>query len=225
MKNKPIRIPFTTMGCSKNLVDSEILMGKFRAAGYKVFHEIAIEKADVAIINTCGFIEESVKENIQQILELLKAKEELKVRKVFVMGCLVERYRQELKKEIPEVNGFYGLGETNHLLADLGIDHRRELIGERKLTTPSHYAYLKISEGCDRKCSFCTIPFIRGKNQSKPVDTLIAEAENLASRGLKELFLIAQDTTRYGTDLYGESRLSRLLEKLEYVKGIEWIRL
>lgn len=225
MREKPLSIHVTTMGCSKNLVDSEVLMGRLRTAGYKIVHQDAMEKADVAIINTCGFIEDSIIENIRQIMDVGNAKNHGLVDKVIVMGCLVERFKGQLEQEIPEVDRFYGVDDIETILHDLGADYRKELLGERMLTTPSHYAYLKIAEGCDRNCSFCTIPSIRGKNTSKTIEELVDETKFLASSGVKELILIAQDSTRYGVDIYGKSRLADLIKALENVPGINWIRL
>lgn len=225
MREKPLQVHVTTMGCSKNLVDSEVLMGRLQAAGYKIVHQDAMDKADVAIINTCGFIEDSIIENIRQIMDIGNAKNHGLVDKVIVMGCLVERFKGQLEQEIPEVDRFYGVDDIETILHDLGADYRKELLGERMLTTPSHYAYLKIAEGCDRNCSFCTIPSIRGKNTSKTIEELVGEADYLASTGVKELILIAQDSTRYGVDIYGKSRLADLIKALENVTGINWIRL
>lgn len=225
MRQKPLSIHVTTMGCSKNLVDSEVLMGQLRAAGYKVVHQDAMEKADVAIINTCGFIEDSIAENVGQIMELTEAKKHGMVDKIVVMGCLVQRFKEQLELEIPEVDRFYGVDELAMILEDLGADYRKDLLGERMQVTPSHYAYLKIAEGCDRKCAFCTIPQIRGRNKSKTIEAITQEARYLASKGVKELILIAQDTTRYGIDIYGESRLPELLRELDKTDGIRWIRL
>ena len=213
------------MGCSKNLVDSEVLMGRMKAAGYKVIHQDAMEHADVAIINTCGFIEDSIVENIRQIMEITNAKNHGIVKKVIVMGCLVQRFKEQLELEIPEVDKFYGVDEMEQILHDLGTEYRQELLGERMLTTPQHYAYLKIAEGCDRNCSFCIIPKIRGKNKSKSIEELVNETKYLVKQGVKEVILIAQDTTRYGVDLYGKNSLADLLKTLEKVEGLHWIRL
>ncbi|MFO8055605.1 MAG: 30S ribosomal protein S12 methylthiotransferase RimO [Bacteroidales bacterium] len=225
MERKPLCVHVTTMGCSKNLVDSEILMGRMKEAGFDVVHQKAVEKADVAVINTCGFIEESIAENIRQILEITNEKAHKRVEKVVVMGCLGERFKAQLQQEIPEVDKFYGVNETERLLADLGAKCNWRAQAQRMLTTPAHYAYLKIAEGCDRKCSFCTIPAIRGANTSRPLESLVREAEVLAKAGVKELIIIAQDTTRYGVDIYGKNRLADLIKALEIVEGIRWIRL
>lgn len=225
MNNIPLSVHVTTMGCSKNLVDSEVLMGRMKAAGYEVVHQDTMEYADVAIINTCGFIQDSIVENIRQIMDIVNTKNHGIAKKVIVMGCLVQRFKDQLELEIPEVDEFYGVDEIEQILHDLGTEYQRELMGERMLTTPEHYAYLKIAEGCDRKCSFCTIPDIRGANKSKSIEELVNETKYLAGRGVKELILIAQDTTRYGVDLYGGKRLADLLKALEEVDGIEWIRI
>ncbi|MFO8086697.1 MAG: 30S ribosomal protein S12 methylthiotransferase RimO [Bacteroidales bacterium] len=225
MKQRPVSVHVTTMGCSKNLVDSEVLMGWLRAAGYKVIHQDKVQYADIAIVNTCGFIEDSITENINQILEIIKAKENGLVDKVYVMGCLVQRFKDDLRHAIPEVDHFYGVDEIGLILKDLGVDYRHELTGERMISTPSHYAYLKISEGCDRNCAFCTIPAIRGKNKSKSIEEICDEAASLASKGVKEIILIAQDITRYGVDVYGKKQLPKLLRELDKVEGIYWIRL
>ncbi|MCF8219463.1 MAG: 30S ribosomal protein S12 methylthiotransferase RimO [Bacteroidales bacterium] len=225
MKQIPLRVHVTTMGCSKNLVDSEVLMGRMSAAGYKVIHQDAMEYADVAIINTCGFIEDSIVENIRQIMEITHAKDHGIVKKVIVMGCLVQRFKEQLELEIPEVDKFYGVDEMEQILHDLGTEYRQELLGERMLTTPPHYAYLKIAEGCDRNCSFCIIPEIRGRNKSKSIEELVNETKYLVRQGVKEIILIAQDTTRYGVDLYGKKSLAELLKALEKIDGVRWIRL
>jgi ribosomal protein S12 methylthiotransferase len=199
-------------------------MGQLNAAGVEVVHD-SDEPADVVVINTCGFINDAKEESIDTILQYAEAKKEGRVGKVYVMGCLSQRYRKELQAEMLEVDGFYGVDDLPEILKTLGVDYKKELIGERLLTTPSHYAYLKISEGCNKKCSFCAIPLIRGKHVSKPMEELIHEASVLASRGVKELILIAQDLTFYGYDLYRERKLASLLENLCKIDGIEWIRL
>ncbi len=220
---KPIRV--VTLGCSKNLYDSEVLMGQLRANRIDAAHEEQAENPGIVVINTCGFIHDAKQESIDTILEYLKLKSEGIVEKVYVTGCLSERYREELKKEIPEADAYFGTHDLPLLLKALGADYKSELVGERLLTTPRHYAYLKISEGCDRTCSFCAIPGIRGKHRSTPVEKLLEEARNLAAQGVKELILIAQDLTYYGLDLYRERRLPQLLEALTEIDGIEWIRL
>jgi ribosomal protein S12 methylthiotransferase len=205
-------------------VDSEVLMGQLRAGNIEVVHE-SDDPSDVVVVNTCGFINDAKEESIDTILRYAEAKKAGLVGKVFVMGCLAQRYRKELEAELLEVDGFFGVNDLPQILKELGVDYRKELIGERLLTTPAHYAYLKISEGCNKKCSFCAIPLIRGKHISRPVEELVAEATNLASNGVKEIILIAQDLTWYGYDLYRERRLGYLLGQLAAIDGIEWIRL
>ncbi|MFA6949860.1 MAG: 30S ribosomal protein S12 methylthiotransferase RimO [Lentimicrobiaceae bacterium] len=213
-----------TLGCAKNLVDSEFMLRQLKAAGFDINHDTDAE-SDVIIINTCGFINDSKEESISAILHWAEARKEGKVKQLYVMGCLSERYKDELRVEIPEADGFFGVNDLNALLQTLNAPFRKELLSERIITTPSHYAYLKISEGCDHKCSFCAIPSIRGKNISKPIDDIVREAEFLAASGVKEIMLIAQDLTYYGVDMNGKKQLPLLLEKLSEVKGIEWIRL
>jgi len=220
----PKKVNIITLGCSKNLVDSENLLGELKARGLEVSHE-SEEPADYVIINTCGFIADAKEESINTILEYAEAKKNKQFEKLFVTGCLSQRYASQLKSEIHEVDGFYGTEDIPAILKDLGFDPRKELIGERHLTTPSHYAYLKISEGCDRRCSFCAIPLIRGNQRSRTPESLVKETEYLVSKGVKELILIAQDLTWYGMDLYKEQKLASLLEKLADVDGLEWIRL
>jgi ribosomal protein S12 methylthiotransferase len=227
LKTKPFpnhKVNIITLGCSKNLVDSEVLMGQLKAANVDVVHE-SDEPSDVVVVNTCGFISDAKEESIDTILRYAEARKSGLVKKVFVMGCLSQRYRKELEAELLEVDGFFGVNDLPAILKDLGVNYRKELIGERLLTTPAHYAYLKISEGCNKKCSFCAIPLIRGKHISKPIEDLVHEASLLASRGVKELILIAQDLTYYGYDLYKERKLATLLESLSEIEGIEWIRL
>ena len=226
MKTNPSRhtVNIITLGCSKNLVDSEVLMGQLRAGNVEVVHE-SDEPSDVVVVNTCGFINDAKEESIDTILRYAEAKKAGLVGKVFVMGCLSQRYRKELEAELLEVDGFYGVNDLPKILNDLGVDYKKELIGERLLTTPGHYAYLKISEGCNKKCSFCAIPLIRGKHVSRPMEDLIHEATHLAASGVKEIILIAQDLTYYGYDLYHERKLASLLEKLAEIDGLEWIRL
>lgn len=211
-----------TLGCSKNVYDSEVLMGQLRASSKEVVHE---EEGNVVVINTCGFIANSKEESVNTILEYVRKKEEGQVDKVFVTGCLSERYKPDLQQEIPNVDEYFGTNDLPHLLKALGADYKHELIGERLTTTPKNYAYLKIAEGCDRPCSFCAIPLMRGKHKSKPIGELLVEAEKLAVKGVKELILIAQDLTYYGLDLYKKRNLAELLQKLARVEGIEWIRL
>jgi ribosomal protein S12 methylthiotransferase len=226
VKTNPIRhtVNIITLGCSKNLVDSEVLMGQLRAANVEVVHD-SDEPADVVVVNTCGFINDAKEESIDTILRYAEAKKDGTVGKVYVMGCLSQRYRKELKAEMLDVDGFYGVNDLPEILKELGVDYKKELTGERLLTTPSHYAYLKISEGCNKKCSFCAIPLIRGKHVSRPLEELVHEASLLAAAGVKELIFIAQDLTYYGYDLYGKRKLSSLLESLCKIEGIEWIRL
>lgn len=212
------------MGCSKNLVDSEHLMGQLKANDLRVVHETN-EKSDIVIINTCGFIADAKEESIDMILDAVEAKKAGEVEKVYVMGCLSERYKKDLPDEIDGVDGFYGAADLPKIVQDLGADYKTELVGERLLTTPSHYAYLKISEGCDRKCSFCAIPLIRGKHKSVPQEELLIEAQKLADKGVKELILIAQDLIWYGIDIYKKQALADLVKELAKIEGIEWIRL
>ena len=216
------KINVITLGCSKNTYDSEVLMGQLRSNNKNVVHE---EDGNIVVINTCGFIDNAKQQSIDTILENVKKKNEGLIDKVFVTGCLSERYKPDLKKEIPDVDEYFGTTEMPSLLKHLGADYKHELIGERLLTTPKNYAYLKISEGCDRPCSFCAIPLMRGKHKSTPIEDLVKEAKILAEKGIKELILIAQDSTYYGIDLYGKRSLSKLLKELVKVEGIEWIRL
>ena len=218
-KNK---INVITLGCSKNTYDSEVLMGKLKSNNKNVVHE---EEGNIVVINTCGFIDNAKQQSIDTILENVKKKNEGLIDKVFVTGCLSERYKPDLKKEIPDVDEYFGTTEMPSLLKHLGADYKHELIGERLLTTPKNYAYLKISEGCDRPCSFCAIPLMRGKHKSVSIEDLVSQAKILAEKGIKELILIAQDSTYYGIDLYGTRSLSKLLKELVKVDGIEWIRL
>ncbi|MCS6981777.1 MAG: 30S ribosomal protein S12 methylthiotransferase RimO [Flavobacteriales bacterium] len=219
------RINVITLGCAKNLFDSEVLMGHLRASGFEVTHDNFQETYDVVVVNTCGFIEAAKAESIQTILEFAQLRQKGLIQKLIVTGCLSERYRSELREEIPEVDAWFGTRELPQLLKSLKADYRRELIGERLLTTPSHYAYLKISEGCNRPCSFCSIPKMRGRHVSRPLEELHAEAVILAQKGVKELIIIAQDSTYYGVDLYGRRMLARLLDTLCQVEGLAWIRL
>jgi ribosomal protein S12 methylthiotransferase len=222
---KALKINLISLGCSKNLVDSEVLMGQLRAANIEVLYEQPFDKAETIVINTCGFIQDAKQESIDTILRAVDAKDDGYVKKIYVMGCLSERYKEDLKSEIPEVDGFFGVKDLPVILRTLGVEYNKELLGERMITTPSHSAYLKIAEGCDRKCSFCAIPLIRGENISQPIEELVAEATYLASLGVKEINLIAQDLTYYGLDLYKERRLDELMQKLSEINGIEWIRL
>ncbi|MGB0186067.1 MAG: 30S ribosomal protein S12 methylthiotransferase RimO [Flavobacteriaceae bacterium] len=219
---KTNKINVVTLGCSKNVYDSEVLMGQLKANGKAVAHE---EEGNVVVINTCGFIDNAKEESVNTILDFVQKKEAGEVDKVFVTGCLSERYKPDLIKEIPDVDQYFGTTELPQLLKALGADYKHELIGERLTTTPKNYAYLKIAEGCDRPCSFCAIPLMRGKHRSTPIEDLVVEAEKLAANGVKELILIAQDLTYYGLDLYKKRNLAQLLKALVKVEGIEWIRL
>lgn len=216
------KINIVTLGCSKNVYDSEVLMGQLEANGKQVVHE---EKGDVVVINTCGFIDNAKEESINTILEYVDLKNQGKVEKVFVTGCLSERYKPDLIREIPDVDQYFGTRDLPILLKHLGADYKHELVGERLTTTPKHYAYLKISEGCDRPCSFCAIPLMRGGHISTPIEKLVTETQKLARKGVKELILIAQDLTFYGLDIYKKRALGDLLKALIKVEGIEWIRL
>ena len=215
-------INVVTLGCSKNVYDSEVLMGQLKANGKTVAHE---EDGNVVVINTCGFIDNAKEESVNTILDFVQKKEAGEVDKVFVTGCLSERYKPDLIKEIPDVDQYFGTTELPQLLKALGADYKHELVGERLTTTPKNYAYLKIAEGCDRPCSFCAIPLMRGKHRSTPIEDLVIEAKKLAANGVKELILIAQDLTYYGLDLYKKRNLAELLLALVKVDGIEWIRL
>ena len=219
---KKNKINVITLGCSKNTYDSEVLMGQLKASGKDVAHE---QEGNIVVINTCGFIDNAKEESINTILEYVAKKEQGIVDKVFVTGCLSERYRPDLEKEIPDVDQYFGTTELPLLLKALGADYKHELLGERLTTTPKNYAYLKIAEGCDRPCSFCAIPLMRGTHVSQSIEKLVREAEGLAKNGVKELILIAQDLTYYGLDLYKKRNLAELLENLAKVEGIEWIRL
>ncbi|TNF31682.1 MAG: 30S ribosomal protein S12 methylthiotransferase RimO [Bacteroidetes bacterium] len=222
---KKNKINVITLGCSKNLYDSEVLMGQLKANDLEAEHESTKDDSNIVVINTCGFIDNAKQESIDTILRFAKAKEDGLVEKVFVTGCLSERYKPDLEKEIPNVDAYFGTRDLPRLLKVLGADYKHELVGERLLTTPSHYAYFKISEGCDRPCSFCAIPLMRGKHISTPIEELVESASKLAAKGVKELMLIAQDSTYYGIDIYGKRRLADLLTELCKVEGIEWIRL
>ena len=219
---KKNRINVVTLGCSKNVYDSEILMGQLKANGKDVVHE---EDGNIVVINTCGFINNAKEQSVNTILEFMQKKEAGEVDKVFVTGCLSERYKPDLQKEIPNVDQYFGTTELPGLLKALGADYKHELIGERLTTTPKNYAYLKIAEGCDRPCSFCAIPLMRGKHKSTPIEEIVIEAEKLAAKGVKELILIAQDLTYYGLDIYKKRNLAELLEALVKVDGVDWIRL
>lgn len=219
------KIHIVTLGCAKNLVDSEHLGGQLGAAGWSVVYDSDTTDARVVVVNTCGFIGDAKEESVNTILRFAAAKEAGAIDRLFVMGCLSERYRDELKAEIPEADEFFGVNSLSDILRTLGAEYRHELRGERQLTTPKHYAYLKISEGCNWKCGYCAIPSIRGRHVSVPFEEVVAEASSLAQRGVRELIVIAQDTTYYGVDLYGERRLGELLRALCRIDGIEWVRL
>ncbi|MCP1996538.1 30S ribosomal protein S12 methylthiotransferase RimO [Flavobacterium sp. HSC-61S13] len=222
---KKNKINVITLGCSKNVYDSEVLMGQLRASGKEVTHEATQDEGNIIVINTCGFINNAKAESVNTILEYVEKKEKGLVDKIFVTGCLSERYKPDLEAEIPNVDQYFGTTDLPLLLKALGADYRHELLGERMTTTPKNYAYLKIAEGCDRPCSFCAIPIMRGKHVSQSIEKLVKEAEGLAKDGVKELILIAQDLTYYGLDLYKKRNLAELLENLIQVEGIEWIRL
>jgi ribosomal protein S12 methylthiotransferase len=225
---KPVkqRVNVVTLGCSKNIYDSEVLMGQLKGNQFDVVHEAdKVGKNDIIVINTCGFIDNAKQESIDTILQYSELKDQGKVGKVIVTGCLSERYKPELEAEITNVDSWFGTNDLQNLLGSLGANYRHELIGERMLTTPSHFAYFKIAEGCNRPCSFCAIPLMRGKHLSTPIDDLVRNAQQLAKNGTKELILIAQDLTYYGLDLYGKRNLDELLRRLSDVNGIEWIRL
>ena len=228
MKTKTLKknkVNVVTLGCSKNLFDSEVLMSQLKANDFEVEHEAKQDDSEIVIVNTCGFIDNAKEESINTILRFAEAKKTGQVEKLYVTGCLSERYKEDLEKEIPEVNAYFGTRDLPRLLKTLKADYKHELIGERLLTTPSHYAFFKIAEGCDRPCSFCAIPLMRGKHVSTPIEQLVKSAEHLAAQGTKELILIAQDLTYYGLDLYKKRNLAELLDKLADVEGIEWIRL
>ena len=227
MKTKTLRknkVNVVTLGCSKNSFDSEVMMAQLQANSFDVAHERP-DESEIVIINTCGFIENAKQESIDTILQYVDAKKRGWVEKVYVTGCLSERYRTDLEQEIPEVDAYFGTRELPRLLKTLKADYKHELIGERLLTTPSHYAYFKIAEGCDRPCSFCAIPLMRGQHVSTPIEQLVSNATQLAKQGVKELLLIAQDLTYYGLDIYKKRNLAELLERLSDVDGLEWIRL
>ena len=211
-----------TLGCSKNIYDSEVLMGQLKGSGKNVVHQ---KEGNIVVINTCGFIDNAKEESVNTILEQIQNKESGKVDEVYVTGCLSERYKPDLKKEIPQVDEYFGTSDLPQLLKVLGADYKHELVGERILTTPKHFAYLKIAEGCDRPCSFCAIPLMRGKHRSTPIEELVQQTKYLVKDGVKELILIAQDLTYYGLDIYKKRRLADLLRALALVSGIEWIRL
>jgi ribosomal protein S12 methylthiotransferase len=228
MKTKTLKknkINVVTLGCAKNVFDSEVMMNQLKANNYEVEHESQEEDAAIVIVNTCGFIESAKEESINTILQFVDAKEEGLIEKLFVTGCLSERYKDDLEKEIPDVDKYFGTRDLPILLKTLRADYKKELVGERLLTTPSHFAYFKIAEGCDRPCSFCAIPLMRGKHKSTPMEELIENAKKLVASGVKEILLIAQDLTFYGLDLYKERKLADLLDQLAQIEGLDWIRL
>jgi ribosomal protein S12 methylthiotransferase len=228
MKTKTLKknkVNVVTLGCSKNLVDSEVLMGQLRANKFNVEHEGTSDDHQIVIINTCGFVDNAKQESIDTILRYVDAKKAGDVEKVYVTGCLSERYKKDLEKEIPEVDAYFGTRDLPKILKTLKADYKHELVGERLLTTPQHYAYFKISEGCDRPCSFCAIPLMRGKHLSVPIDELVKRAGTLAAKGTRELLMIAQDLTYYGLDIYKKRELASLVSQLSDVPGIDWIRL
>jgi ribosomal protein S12 methylthiotransferase len=225
-KLHPQKIGIVSLGCAKNLVDTELLMKQLDGNRFQLVMNPSLkDRIDTAIINTCGFILDAKKESIETILEFARAKQNGSLRYLFVMGCLPQRYQDELEHGIPEVDGFFGVDQLREIIARVGGQYRKELTGERMITTPSHYSYLRIAEGCDRKCSFCTIPFIRGKHDSRPMKSILREAKTLAESGVKELNIISQDTTYYGLDRYHKRMLPDLMEKLSQTRGVEWIRL
>lgn len=228
MKTKTLRknkVNVITLGCAKNTFDSEVMMAQLKANKFDVEHESMNDDAEIVIINTCGFIDNAKQESIDTILRYAEAKADGLVDKVYVTGCLSERYKDDLEKEIPEVDAFFGTRDLPRLLKTLKADYKHELVGERLLTTPTHYAYFKIAEGCDRPCSFCAIPLMRGKHVSTPIEDLVKSAKSLAAQGVKEILLIAQDLTYYGLDIYKKRNLAELIDQLAAVEGIEWIRL
>ncbi len=219
------KINIITLGCSKNIVDSEVLIKQLDAANLIIEHDSETTDAQTVIINTCGFIDDAKEESIETILRYARARKKGEIQNLYVIGCLSERYKEDLKNEIPEVDRYFGVNNLEQIVKALGVEYRRELLGERNLVTPGHYAYLKIAEGCDRKCAFCAIPLIRGKHRSRTIESLLTEAIYLAEQGVKELILISQDLSYYGLDIYREQRLKNLIDKLSEVTGIEWIRL
>ena len=219
------QIDIITMGCSKNLVDSETLMAKFEQAGYHCTHDAKRIEGEIAVVNTCGFIEDAKQESIDTILELVQAKEEGRISKLFVMGCLSQRYKDELEKEIPQVDKYYGKFNYKQLLTDLGKPETTTCTGERHITTPSHYAYVKISEGCDRRCAYCAIPIITGKHVSRPKEEILEEVREMVARGVKEFQIIAQELTYYGVDIDGKRHIADLISDIADINGVKWIRL
>ena len=219
------KINVITLGCSKNIVDSEVLLSQLAGNGIDATHEATDDDANIVVINTCGFIDKAKEESVNTILDYVGRKEGGLVEKVFVTGCLSQRYKDDLQVEIPEVDGYFGTMDMDQLVTTLGGNYKQELLGERKTTTDSHYAYLKIAEGCNRPCSFCAIPLMRGKHRSRSIEFLVDEAKFLVNKGVKEIMLIAQDLTYYGIDLYGKRKLNDLLNALADIQGLEWIRL
>lgn len=222
---KKNRVDVITLGCSKNLVDSEMLMKQLLSSGYTVKHDPDSSEGEIVVINTCGFINDAKEESINTILGFAEAKKKRKISKLFVMGCLSERYMNELKAEIPEVNKFYGKFDWKQLMVDLGKSYNKEVENQRSITTPKHYAYLKISEGCNRTCSYCSIPIMTGKHKSRSIEDIVEEVESLVAQGVTEFQIIAQDLSFYGLDIYKEMKLAELIERISDVKGVEWIRL
>ncbi len=222
-RNKKVKV--ITLGCPKNVVDSEVLMGQLHASGFIPDADYMANDVSTVIINTCGFIEAAREESIDTILHFVEEKRKGRIEKVIVTGCLSQRYMPILRKEIPEVDEYYGTHDLPRLLRSLGADYRNELVGERLLTTPTHYAYLKISDGCDRSCSFCAIPLMRGRHQSRPMEEILAETNKLVQKGCREIILIAQDSTYYGLDLYGKRKIAELMNHLADIEGLEWLRL
>jgi ribosomal protein S12 methylthiotransferase len=223
--NRPTKVNLVTLGCSKNLVDSENILTQLHANNINASHEAQNDEANIIIVNTCGFIEQAKEESIETILAYAQAKEEGLIDKLYVTGCLSERYKEDLQRDIPNVDAFFGTRDLPLLLKKFKADYKQELVGERFITTPRHYAYMKIAEGCDRPCSFCAIPLMRGSHVSTPMETLVQQAKNFAKQGTKEIILIAQDLTYYGLDIYKKRNLSELLTQLADVEGIDWIRL
>ncbi len=228
MKTKTLKknkVNVVTLGCAKNIFDSEVMMAQLKANSFEVEHESKVQDSEIVVVNTCGFVENAKQESIDTILQYAEAKKNGALDKLYVTGCLSQRYKDDLEKEIPEVDAYFGTRELPKLLKTLKADYKKELIGERLLTTPSHYAYFKIAEGCDRPCSFCAIPLMRGKHRSTPIEELVKNAKGLVANGVKEIILIAQDLTFYGLDLYKERRLAGLIESLADIEGLDWIRL
>lgn len=218
-------VDIISLGCSKNLVDSERLMAQLKANGIRVTHDAEKPKGEVVVINTCGFIGDAKEESVGTIMQFASLKKKGKIKRLYVMGCLSERYRSELTESVPEVDKFYGKFDWNGIVAELGATYRRDMMSERVITTPSHYAYVKISEGCNRFCSYCAIPLITGRHVSRPMEDILGEVEQLVQNGIKEIQVIAQDLSSYGTDLYKENKLAELVDKMAQIKGVEWIRL